>query len=307
MPDNAADYHSDKFSKTPSLSSSVAWEIEPSNPKAGSPKHGWLIHPKLGNQGKEQTDAMRFGSICHSMLLGKGSAYRVAPVFKTKAGKDSSSWATTEAQDFKADCEASGVIPILKSEESAAQECVVEWARQLKDFGLNYLFDNQQHEKTIYWKENYISPQDGVDNADVDCRAMIDIVTEDFREIWDIKTMSRAHPKKCLSKVLDEGLPLRSEFYKRGVEKFCLSRGSDVRGKVKHGYIFCSTEKPFAVVPVYELDAKFQMIGKNQVERSIQTWGECLRTNKWPMFSAVKRLECPTWAFKDEILEDETE
>ncbi len=305
----SADYHADKFSKSPSLSSSVAWEIEPSNAKAGSPKHGWLIHPKLGNQPKKPTDDMRFGSLCHTMLLGKGSKYRVAPVFKTKDGKASNSFATSEAKEFVAQCENDGVIPISRQEESDAKECVVAWSRQVNDFNLGYLLKGQQYEKVIYWKEEKISSEDSPilghkiarQEYEIDCRLMLDILTEDWREIWDIKTMSRAHPKKVISKIIDEGLPLRSEFYKRGVER----TKPELAGKVKHGFIFCSTESPFAVIPVYELDPRFQMVGRKQVESSIQTWGECLRSNNWPLFKPMARAEAPVYWFKDEILEEE--
>ncbi len=308
LPKNeTADYHADSFSKSPSLSSSVAWEIEPSNSKAGSPRHGWLIHPKLGNHPKKASDEMRFGSLCHSMLLRKGSEYRVAPVFRTKDGKESNSFATTEAKNWVAQCESDGVIPISRQEESDAQECVVQWTKQLNDFKLSYLLKGQQYEKYLSWNDSVkivvnASNKDFLGSTpEIECRAMLDILTEDWREIWDIKTMSRAHPRKIISKIIDEGLALRSEFYKRGVEK----TKPELAGKVKHGFIFCSVEAPFAVIPVYELDGRFQLVGKKQVERSIQTWGECLRTNQWPLFKAIQRAEMPTWCFKDEILEEE--
>ena len=301
MTNEAADYHADKNSSSPSLSSTVAWEIEPSNARAGSPKHGWLIHPKLGNQPKKQTDEMRFGSICHSMLLGKGSKYQVAPIFRTAKGEISEGWKSAEAKDWKSDIEAMGIIPITRQEESEAQECVVQWAKQINDFGLGYLLKGQQYEKYLSWKEESF-PEPLIERRPpIECRAMLDILTEDWREIWDIKTMPRAHPRKVISKIMDEGLPLRSEFYKRAVERI----KPELAGKVKHGFLFCSVESPFAVIPVYELDGRFQLVGKKQVERAIKTWGECLRSNKWTLFEPIRRAEMPSYAFKDEILEEE--
>jgi hypothetical protein len=43
---SAKEYHADKLSDKPSLSTSIAWEMEPSNLSGGSPLHGWLRHPR---------------------------------------------------------------------------------------------------------------------------------------------------------------------------------------------------------------------------------------------------------------------
>lgn len=302
---DAKEYHSDSQSVSPSLSSTVAWEIEPSNKSAGTPYHGWLIHPKLGNQPKEPTADMRFGTLCHAMLLGEGKKYAVAPVFKTAKGEISDGWKSAEAKAWKAEIESQGILPISRQEETDAQDCVVEWSRQIHDFGLGYLLNGQNYEKWLQWEERIENNVTRVEDflSSIECRAMIDILTEDWREIWDVKTTTCVHESAIMNKILKEGLPLRSEFYKLAA----IRNKPELAGKVKHGFLFCSTEKKhgYAVVPVYELDGRFQLIGRKQVERSIQTWGECLRKNEWPLYGPIKRLECPPFAFRDEIEEEE--
>ncbi len=302
----AAEYHSDPCS-SPSLSSSIAWEIEPSNAKAGSPEHGRLIHPKLGNQPKEQTSAMRFGSICHSMMLGSGSEFRVSPYDDYRSGK---------ARDWRDETIDAGFIPVKQAEYDDAETCVKKWRIQLEDFELSGLFDKVQSkfEQVIAWKETFendkfLVHKDGrEERLDITklpliwCRAMLDIYCEECPAIWDIKTMPSAHPKKVMRKIVDEGLALRSEFYKRGIEKL----KPELAGRIKSGFLFCSTESPYLILPVIQLNGQFRHVGKNQVERSIQTWGKCLADNKWSGYveTPIAQLECPSWLFKEEITED---
>lgn len=305
----ATTYHSDPCPE-PSLSSSIAWEIEPSNRKAGSPAHAKLTHPRLGGVPKESSDEMRFGSICHSILLGTGGVFKIAPTFKTKQGKLSEGFKTDEGQQWKSDCESEGILPILPSEHKSAMECVSKWREQIDAFGLSYLIDQSdkrpcEFEQVVIWKEVKLANNDGGDHQEVWCRAMLDIFYLRKGEIWDLKTTGSVHPKKIIGKIVDDGLHLRSEFYKRGVEAVL----PELKGKVKFGFLFCSTKAPFLVTPVEQLDGRFRHVGRAQSLQSIQTFGECLRNDSWPGYVSrpIPNLECPSWVFKEEITEENSD
>jgi len=285
----AAEYHTDPC-ESPSLSSSVAWAIEPSNMSAGSPKHGQMMHPKLGGSGKQSTDAMRFGSICHAMMLGTGDAeFSLSPYddYKTKVARE---WRDAQI--------AAGKMPVKQPEMDAAKECVTAWSEQLKAFGLGEVIYKSRKECVIAW-------EDWGSIGKVWCRAMLDIFCDETGDIWDIKTTSSAHPKKVARKIVDEGLALRSEFYKRGVETLL----PELKGRTKFGFLFCQTEAPYLVTPVLQLDGRFRFIGKAQVQRSIDTFAQCLKTNSWPGYvtAPIQSMEAPTWAFKEEIEESEND
>ena len=282
----AAEYHADPC-PAPSLSSSIAWAIEPSNAAAGSPAHAKMVHPKLGGESKQSTDAMRFGSICHAMMLGVGSEFVLSPFDDYRSGK---------AREWRDAQIAAGKIPVKKAEQDAAFQCVQSWKNQLEMFGLGGLLDPAQSkfEQVVAWKE-----------GDLWCRAMLDIFCAECPAIWDIKTTSCAHPKKIARKIVDEGLALRSEFYKRGVESVL----PELKGRVKFGFLFCQTEEPYLVTPVMQLNGQFRHVGRMQCQRSIDTFARCLQINSWPGFVEypIPQLECPTWCFKEEIEESENE
>lgn len=273
---SASEYHADSLCPTPSLSSSIAAKLI-----GRSPAHARLAHPKLGGVNEESTKAMDFGSVCHEMFWGVGEGIEIirgCDNFKTKAAQESRDSAISE-----------GKIPILAKDYKRAVEAVENWGRQLVTFGLSALESKHtgEREMVIVWQE---------DNG-VWCRAMIDIFARP--EIWDLKTTHDSSPKAIQRKIVNDQLDLRSEFYKRGVQKLGLCDDP------KFGFLFCETEEPFSVTPVKNLDGQFRMIGQRKVEDAIRIWGECLKSGTWPHYvSEAVSMECPKYLWRDEIEED---
>ncbi len=300
----AKEYHEDRLNDQPSLSASIAWEMEPSNLSAGSPLHGFRAHPRLGNQAKKTTDAMRFGTICHALLLGESEKIAESPY---------DDYRKKEAQEWRDETLERGLIPVKKSEYADAVECVKAWCDQLSAMRLNYITSGK-NEQSIAWNETVpekeikfatLIIQEPKPTTQIYCRSRLDMMIEreGAIEIWDLKTMPKAHPKKVLRKVIDEGLPMKSEFYKRGIGAI----RPEMKGRIYHGFIFASIEPPYLITPVYRLDGQFQLIGRKQVQNAIETWAKCLKENLWPGFEPVKNLECPHWALMEGVTEDDDE
>lgn len=271
----AAQYHADPCA-FPSLSSSVAATLVNK-----SPLHAWTAHPRLNTAGASSasTDEMDMGSLIHEMLLGKGHGIAV---WKGK------SWQGNEAGAFWDAAIAEGKIPAKQSTVNQAQAVTEAILKRLPSFGLEYVMQNPGvSEQVCIWQE-----------SGVWCRAMFDRWFRERGEVWDIKTMSQsAHPKACGSRVASMSYDLRSEFYKMGAAKCA----PELKGRIKFGFLFVETTAPYAVTPAI-LNGEWCTIGFSKAYRAIETWGRCLKENKWPSYASdVQRLEAPAWALPAEM------
>ncbi len=271
----AQKYHTDMDDK-PWLSSSIAHTLI-----NRSPLHAHNEHPRLGNNADEGSAAADFGTLCHDLMLGGKNQFEIC---KVKA------WNETGAKKIKEDALAAGKIPIKVADYERAIAAVTAWRRLIPEEVLNQDFGDC--EASFKWTEP---------NGVVCCCRFDQIFNE---SIWDLKTTSDSSPDKCLRKVVNEGLDLRSEFYKRGAGILY----PDYLGRFKFGFVFAETKPPFAVTIFGthgELDGKFQFIGAKKVEKAIQVWGECLASGKWPGYSTPNPMECPHWKLMQEITEGE--
>lgn len=300
---SAAEYHgAEDICPTPSLSSSVAAALVSDCPAIAKAMYDGRM--------EESNDAADLGSVCHRLLLGRGKEIRVIDCadFRTKA-----------AQQAKADAIAAGQLPIKVASFERAKKAILRWSEQLDAYGLGYIFTEGASEQAIAWQE-IISHETAeiptIDDRIVWCRAMLDrwlpdhveIDKQDNRilspEIWDLKTGEGvAHPEKIARRIgsNDAGgnLYVRSEFYKRGVERLI----PELAGRVKFGFLFADVNEPFLLTPVLRLGAQWERFGSKRVDTAIQLWGECLATNSWPSYvtKPIEKLEVPKWQMTKEL------
>ena len=156
-----SDYHADPC-PDPSLSSTTAKVL-----LERSPRHAWMLHPRLGRAKRTSSNRMNLGSVVHDIVLrGENEAvvWVDAPDFKTKAAR--------EKRDMAVDV---GLSPVLTKDEDRVMRVVEAVNTALKRSAL-FL-----REKVFVWKEE-----------DVWCRAMLDLCNEDGSFLTDVKTTDLA-------------------------------------------------------------------------------------------------------------------
>jgi hypothetical protein len=269
-------YHADPAPE-PSLSSSIANILI-----SESPRHAWAAHPRLGRAEQEEPDEKYsaravIGSAAHKLALGAGADITVLDFdhFRTKASQ--------EARDA-----ATGIVILGKHYEQAKALAV-----DLEQSAAEYMgapIKDCLTERVIIWQEP----------NGIWCRAMIDLMTPDYRRMCDIKTtQASVSPEACARRVY-EGYHVQDAFYRRAGDAL---EPADM-GKRSFGFIFAEQSSPYAVSPPIELSEAGQSLGRTQVERAIALWGKCISAGQWPGFSReIHIAEPPSWVLQKEGVE----
>jgi hypothetical protein len=250
---------------------------------AKSPLHAYCEHPKLGRmdddeESDDQSGVKAFGSIVHSLILGRGKKVVVSP-FKTFQSNDAKVW---KAQQIEA-----GHL-IAKQEQIDRAQFIRDSVRQALDrLGFGHAFVGPEGiEQVIAWKEK-----------DFWLRAMLDHWHGSTAEIFDIKTCESAHPKAIESACYNYGYDIQEQFAKRGIAAL----RPELNGRTTFRFVFVETQKPYAC-QVIELDGEAQTIGASRMMRAIDTWKRCLASNQWPAYSnEILRISPPKWALAVEM------
>lgn len=239
----AHEYHADR-----ALSSSIAVTLLEQSPR----------HAKLAQETEsEGSRKMDFGSLVHAVVLGAGRKIKIieAENFRTKA-----------AQEARDDARKRGLIPALADDFLRATIIAREVKTQLDAHEIGGdLKDGGKAEQTLVWQEKGTL-----------CRARPDWLIASKDMLLDLKTVDgSAHPDACVRRLYGTGADIQSVFYSRGYR--ALKPESDP------AFLFvCVEVDPPYGVSVLRLDPSALALAEQKVEYAIRTWGECLRTGKWP-------------------------
>lgn len=265
----AAQYHRDPCER-PSLSCSAASTLV-----TRSPLHAWATHPKLGGIERESTDEMKFGSVVHALVLGKGDA------FEELAFDD---FRTNRAKDARDNAIACGRIPMLARHLERANKVAGEVSLQLARRGVVF---GGESEVAIEWEEE-------TEGGPVLCRSMIDHLIEDEALIIDLKTTGDAHPESFARSAINLGYAMQSVVYPRALEAL----RPDLVGRVHFLFAIVETSPPYACL-VGEPAGDMRALGELRWSRAVRTWAQCLKTNTWPAYGdGIAHLGLPDWAAK---------
>jgi PDDEXK-like domain of unknown function (DUF3799) len=268
-----SEYHADLDG--PSLSSTCAHDL-----LTLSPLHAQLHHPRFGRAPREATDAMDNGSLIDALLLGNGKSFAVCdvaygPKYKGEKGEPGSivqDWQTADARAFKRAAREQGRIPVLANDFAEAELTVGRISEKLLGLGIRLSGKSQV---ALTWNER------ARNGNTVKCRALLDhlIVQEPAASatIWDLKTIASAHPDAIQKAIELRGYAVQAEAYEQGL----VANVPTLAGRVQYGLLFCETQAPWDVVPVY-LGGDMRQIGAHRWQRAVDLWERCLRTNMWP-------------------------
>lgn len=270
----AEQYHGDVVGVSrPSLSASIAHTLV-----ANSPRHAWAQHPQLNPDFKRATeDKFDLGTAAHWLLLQGDTADVVTIV-------DADDWKTKIAREQREAVRAAGRLPLLAKQWDAVQAMVAAAREQLESANVAPpLFTDGAAEQTLVWEDDY----------GVLCRARLDWIRHDLRAIDDLKTTAAsANPRVWSRRTMwSIGCDVQIAFYLRGVAK-CFP---ELREPPAWRYVVIETSPPYEL-SIVEPDAGILAVGAEKVERAIEKWAECLKTDNWPGYQKTAfRAELPTW------------
>ena len=260
-------YHADP-AQAPSLSASIAQLL-----LTKSPKHAWIVHPKLGGQ-KLDPHEERFdvGTAAHSVLLeGRNILHEV----------EASDWRTKDAQEVRKKARENGLIALLSVQYRQVLEMAASVRAQLENFDAEpALFQDGKPEQSLIWEDHGVW-----------CRARLDWLHDDFSAIDDLKSTARsANPHEWTRTTMwNIGADLQVAFYLRGLKA--------LTGKTAaFRYVVVETTPPYAL-SVVSLAPDALELANAKIDTAITIWRDCLERNEWPSYPRqVCFAELPPWS-----------
>lgn len=221
---------------------------------------------------RKKTDAMKIGSLFHTMVLEpEKSNFVVGP----DINKNTKEW-----KAFKADAEASGQTIIDQDTLDMLNGMVASVRAHPAASAL--LSGPGIAEGSAFW----VDEQSGEL-----CRCRPDFYREDGI-IVDLKSTEDASLEGFTRSVAKYRYEVQAAMYSDGVSAATL--------KPIHGFAFVAVEKaaPFAV-QCFQLDFQSLEAGRITYQRNLLDLADCKAANKWPAYSdKVEILSLPNWALK---------
>jgi hypothetical protein len=270
-----ADYFADPTPE-PSFSQSLAKILIDQSPLHARQAHPRLAEPVDGDDDETEkyNKVLAIGNAAHALMLDRGKVLAVGEF------KD---WKKKDAQEFKADAIAAGKEPILRKHFETAGRMVDAAIEQLTQIhGCQNAFTHGDAEVVI------ANVEDGIW-----LRSMVDWITPDLREIWDLKTSGMsASPYATGKQMASAGWHVQAAMHERILDAL------DPAGAGRrHFYYVCQeNEAPFALT-VNEIGEYALTIGRKQIDYAIKMWAHCLTKDTWPAYPPrIIRPELPAWA-----------
>lgn len=219
---------------------------------------------------RKETDAMKVGSLFHTMVLEpEKSNFVVGP----DVNKNTKEW-----KAFKADAEASGQTIIDQATLDILNGMV---ASVMAHPAARALLNGPGiAEGSCFWFD---------ERSGELCRCRPDKYRQDLGIIVDLKSTEDASPESFARSIAKYGYHRQNAMYVDGVES--------ATGDFVKGFVFVVTEKaaPYCTA-VYSLDMQGTEIGRDQYKRLLLDLADCKIAKKFPGYSdRVETLSLPAW------------
>jgi len=247
-----------------------------------SPLHARQAHPRLAvevagvdeDETEKYDKAKAIGNACHLIMMGRGKRLSIidAANFKAKA-----------AQTDKQAAILAGDEPILRKHYLTAHSMSLAAKLQLTSIpGCEKAFKEGDGEVVI------ANVEDGIW-----LRSMVDWITPDLREVWDLKTSGMSASPYATGKLMaSAGWHLQAAMHERILDALDPAGA----GRRHFFYVCQENEAPFALT-VNEISEYALTIGRKQIDYAIKMWAHCLTKNVWPAYPPrIIRPELPAWA-----------
>lgn len=239
-----------------------------------SPLHAWYQHPRL-NPDFKPDDSTKFdvGNIAHKLLLGRGRDIEVL---------EFSDWRTKNAQLARDIAAANGKLAVLGKQMQRAERMVKAAREQLELRGLDRFFRDGNSEVVTIWSE-----------GDIYFRQMIDFLSHDGCQFVDYKTSDMCVAPHGIDRMmLSAGWSIQAAMGERGLDALDPSNA----GRRRFFFVAQETEVPYQLT-VIELTGAPLTMGRKQLDRAVEIWGQCMRSGIWPGYPLdIVTPEWPGWA-----------
>jgi hypothetical protein len=247
-----------------------------------SPLHAKLAHPKLappaeGDEDPEKYDKARaIGNAAHAIMIRRGKKLAIvdAPNFMSKSAKDDKNAALQRGEE-----------PILRKHYNTAVTMAEAASYQLSKIeGCDRAFEHQTGKGEVV----AVAIEDGLY-----LRTMMDWLTNDLREVWDLKTSGMSASPYATGKLMaSAGWHLQAAMHERLLDAI------DPAGAGRRRFLYVAQENqpPYALT-VNEIGESALTIGRKQIDYAINMWRRCMECETWPAYPLrIIRPELPQWA-----------
>ena len=277
---DVAEYHADPCAE-PSVNQSlikVLLEQSPAHARAAHPRLALPLPAEVEEENAEKYDKVTaIGDAFHGMLLGRGKKLAIG---------DYPTWQSKDAKEFRSDALEDGFVPILDKHHRVALAMYAAAVVQLQERDLMWLFepDIGRSEVVLVWKMGEIT-----------CRTMIDRLSNDIREVVDLKTTRlNAAPRAIGSLMANAGWPIQTAMHELGLDTL----NPENAGRRRHTYIVIEQYPPFALVHYVMTEALIHL-GRKRLHIGLRSWEDCLHRGIWPAYPIEAQYpEMPGWIEK---------
>jgi hypothetical protein len=248
-----------------------------------SPLHARLAHPKLCPpliDGEEEAEkyvkAQAIGNAAHALMIRRGKKLAVvdAPNFMSKAAKEEKQAAIERGEE-----------PILRKHYNTAITMAEAAKYQLSKIpGCEHAFEHLTGRGEVV----AVNIEDGLY-----LRTMIDWLTNDLREVYDLKTSGMSASPYATGKLMaSAGWHIQAAMHERILDALD-PRGA---GRRKYRYVCQENEPPYALT-VNEIGEAALTIGRKQIDWAVRMWRHCTEKDVWPCYpTRIIMPELPGWA-----------
>ncbi len=223
----------------------------------------------------EQTDAMAFGHVFHSMILENLQTFTLIPdeALSAAGQKRGKAWDEFErAHDG----------------ETLFSKAQADNLYQMRDAILKHgmaraiLFEMQgDNEQSIKWTDA---------DTGLTCRCRLDALRPNDGVIADIKTSADASPKMFANAAFDRGYHRQAAFYRQAVKS--------LTGKTMDFVFIVIQNSPPFTVEAFELEEGFIRQGEDETRKDLRQFKVCKESGIWQreMHGQVIKISAPRWA-----------
>lgn len=280
---DAESYHADVLTPEPALSRGGIVTL-----LNETPAHFAARNPRLSqwpDRCAESSREMDLGSVVHSLLLGKGSAFTVIDLadFRNKDGSPAKTFGNAQAKAAKEAAEGNGFIVLDPQTHSDAVAIAESAAMALRQkFGAWPIGESERI--AIWQRKTAYGP--------IWCRAMMDHFSHRAATILDPKSTSKSLSDEELTKrIAYDSLDIQAAWYTEGIEAI----HPELTGLVQFIFVFVETAPPFSV-RLKPISEGWMTRARFRINRAADVFARCLQTNNWPTWPIDETpLSAPSW------------
>lgn len=246
-----------------------------------SPYHFWANHLSPNKQKTEETEALRFGTLCHKFVLEHKDFYNdyvIAPKFdkRTKIGKaDYEQFVFQHLGKLFTDQEEINIVTQMRA------------ALMRKQASFVLFKDDAIYEQAMVWNDNGVA-----------CKAKLDLYIPPCKEypngiIVDYKTCQSAKVEDFTKSAFNFGYHNSAAYYSKGFQQVFKTDGFPI-------FIFAAQEKeaPYETA-FYTADDAMLNFGLQENAVMLNLYKQCLTTKQWEGYKdEILPLSLPYWVNK---------